>query len=145
MVGLAPKLVRLDPKLAKSGFVRSDFSTFGSMSQMYWNLIWKSPGFGQFGVQSDPLWSQTYQPWLIEWTIPPSIAIDRVKNSTFYPLVHCLYCYRSCIGSGRGGTYPARLGGRGKHLTIHSSTHTRAGLTTSTDSQSTPADLDTVY
>ena len=56
MVGLAPKLVRLDPKLDKSGtfsnqisvhlaigpqigqirdFFRSDFSTFGSLSQMY--------------------------------------------------------------------------------------------------------------
>ena len=45
-------------------FFRSDFSTFGSMSQMYWYLIWKSPGFVQFGVQyDDPLWSQTYHPW----------------------------------------------------------------------------------
>ena len=32
---------------------------------MYWNLIWKSPGFVQFGVQSDPLWSQTYHTWLV--------------------------------------------------------------------------------
>ena len=32
---------------------------------MYWNLIWKSPGFFQFGVQSDPLWSQTYHPCIL--------------------------------------------------------------------------------
>ena len=62
MVGLAPKWVRLAPKGQIRGFFRSDFSTFGSLSQMYLNLIWKSPGFVQFGVQSDPLWSQTYHP-----------------------------------------------------------------------------------
>ena len=33
-----------------------------SLSQMYWNLIWKSPGFVPFVVQSHPLWSQTYHP-----------------------------------------------------------------------------------
>ena len=35
-------------------FFRSDFSTFGSMSrsmsQIYWNLIWKSPRFVLFGA-----------------------------------------------------------------------------------------------
>ena len=31
---------------------------------MHWNLIWKSHRFVQFGVQSDPLYSQTYHPWL---------------------------------------------------------------------------------
>ena len=49
--------------LTNPGLFRSDFSTFVSMSQMYWNLIWKSPGFVQFGVQSEPLWSQTYNPF----------------------------------------------------------------------------------
>ena len=43
---------------------------FGSSSQMYWNLIWKSPGFVQFGVQSDPLWSQTYHPCLHSPELP---------------------------------------------------------------------------
>ena len=41
-----------------------------SSSQMYWNLIWKNPGFVHFGIQSDPLWSQTYHPW---WILPPFI------------------------------------------------------------------------
>ena len=36
---------------------------------MYWNLIWKSPGFVQFWGQSDPLWSQTYHPcWCLKCT-----------------------------------------------------------------------------
>ena len=53
---------KLNQIVHKWDFFRSDFSTFGSSSQMYWNLIWKSPGFVQLGVQSDQLWSQTYHP-----------------------------------------------------------------------------------
>ena len=34
-----------------------------SHAYFIWNLIWKSPGFVQFGVQFDPLWSQIYHPW----------------------------------------------------------------------------------
>ena len=57
------KVGQIGPQIGQSrDFFRSDFSTFGSSSQVYWNLIWKSPGFVQFGVQSDPLWSQTYHP-----------------------------------------------------------------------------------
>ena len=35
---------------------------FGSIELNVLNLIWKSPGFVQFRVQSHPLWSQTYHP-----------------------------------------------------------------------------------
>ena len=59
----ASKMGQIGPQIGQiRDFFRSDFSTFGSSSQMYWNLIWKSPGFVQFGVQSNLLWSQTYHP-----------------------------------------------------------------------------------
>ena len=48
------KVGQIGPQIGQiRDIFRSDFSTFGSMSQMYWNLIWKSPGFVQFEVQSN--------------------------------------------------------------------------------------------
>ena len=68
------KVGQIGPQIGQiRDFFRSDYSTFGSMSQMYWNLIWKSPGFVQFGVQSDPLWSLTYYPCV------------RLKQICFFP------------------------------------------------------------
>ena len=53
-ISVGSKVGQIRPQIGQiRDFFRSDFSTFGSMSQIYWNLIWKGPGFVQFGVQSN--------------------------------------------------------------------------------------------
>ena len=59
--------VLLWPKVGQIG-LKWDKSGTCSVSQSVWNLIWQSPGFVQFGVQSDPLWCQTYHPWQLQLT-----------------------------------------------------------------------------
>ena len=60
------KVGQIGPKWDKSGAFSDQISVHLARSrQMHWNLIWKSPGFVQFGVQSDPISSQTYHPWII--------------------------------------------------------------------------------
>ena len=55
---------QIGPKWNKSGSFsnKSQYIWLDELKSKYWNLIWKSHGFVQFGVQSDPLWSQTYHP-----------------------------------------------------------------------------------
>ena len=48
---------------------------------MYWNLIWKSPGFVQCGVQSDPLWSQTYNPCPVPRPADTSAEAEAARKS----------------------------------------------------------------
>ena len=53
---------------------------------MYWNLIWKSPGFVQFGFQSDPLWSQTYHPCpRSEDLCLPAVLYDSTQRTVWDP------------------------------------------------------------
>ena len=54
---------QIGPKWDKSGAFSDQISVhLAPPRQMHWNLIWKSPGLVPFGVQSDPLSSQTYHP-----------------------------------------------------------------------------------
>ena len=71
MSGLARKWVKLAPNGTNPGLFEIRFQ------QMYWNLIWKSRICPIWG-QSEPLWSQTYHPWV--WVHPITMTWSGLHN-----------------------------------------------------------------
>ena len=66
MVDLAPKWVRLAPNGTNPGLFQIRFQCIWRPAPNALKSDLKSPGFVQFGVQSDPLWSQTYHPCAVD-------------------------------------------------------------------------------
>ena len=58
------RLVRGGPKVGQIVGQNGKIRNFSDQisAKMYWNLIWKSPGFFPIWGQSDPLWAQIWHP-----------------------------------------------------------------------------------
>ena len=65
MVGLTPKVGQIGTQIGQiRDFFRSDFSAFGAPAPYALKSDLKKPRICPIWGQSDPLWSQTYHPWM---------------------------------------------------------------------------------
>ena len=91
----------MDTSFAVAGnTVETRDGRFGSMNQMYWNLIWKSPGFVPFGANmtnfggKPTILGSVLESWLkpiyrdtfsyMNWVIPASSIHQLSHSSKFY-------------------------------------------------------------